>query len=135
MTEITVTIWHNVRADTHGRLLAMLDGYAPGDPMVRVFTYQTLPGSRTPEEIADHAFAVFNGHPFDDEGERLAGQYYGRRLRSISKGDIVSAGEIALAVAGAGWTPVRGGLTEVRTDEHGTHPLPPVSPCKERAHE
>jgi hypothetical protein len=135
MTEITVTIWHNVRADTHGRHLAMLDGYAPGDPMVRVFTYQTLPGSRTPEEIADHAFAVFNGHPFDDEGERLAGQYYGRRLRSISKGDIVSAGEIALAVAGAGWTPVRGGLTEVRTDEHGTHPLPPVSPCKERAHE
>jgi hypothetical protein len=53
----------------------------------------------------------------------------------ISKGDVVSAGEIALAVAGAGWTPVRGGLTEVRTDQHGTHPLPPVSPCKERAHE
>jgi hypothetical protein len=34
-----------------------------------------------------------------------------------------------------GWIPVRGGLTEVRTDEHGTHPLPPVSCCKERAHE
>jgi hypothetical protein len=53
----------------------------------------------------------------------------------VSKGDVVSAGEIALAVAGAGWTPVRGGLTEVRTDEHGTHPLPPVSPRKEQAHE
>jgi hypothetical protein len=84
MTEITVTIWHNVRADPGGRHLAMLDGYAPGDPMVRVFTYQTSPGSRTPEEIADHAFAVFNGHPFDGEGERLAGLYYGRRLRSVS---------------------------------------------------
>jgi hypothetical protein len=33
----------------------MLDGYTPGDPMVRVFTYQTSPGSRTPEQIADPA--------------------------------------------------------------------------------
>jgi hypothetical protein len=135
MTEITVTIWHNVRTDADGRHLAMLDGYTPGDPMVRVFTCQTQPGGRSPEQIAEDAFAAFNGHPADAEGATLARQYYGRQLRSLSKGDVVSAGEIALAVAGAGWTPVRGGLTEVRTDEHGTHPLPPVSPRKEQAHE
>jgi hypothetical protein len=42
----------------------------------------------------------------------------------LSKGDVVVVGEVALAVAGMGWTPVRGGLTEVRTSEHGTIPLP-----------
>jgi hypothetical protein len=113
----------------------MLDGYTPGDLMVRVFTYQTQPRGRTPEQIADFAFSAFNGYPIDAEGTALARAYYQRRLKSLSVGDIVAAGEAGLAVAKAGWTPVRGGLTEVRTDEHGTHPLPPISPCKERAHE
>jgi hypothetical protein len=56
--------------------------------------------------------------------------FAGRRFRNtaelsgeLSKGDVVAVGEIGLAVAGVGWTTVRGGLTEVRTDEHGTHPL------------
>jgi hypothetical protein len=129
MTEITISIWHNVRTDPDGRHLAMLDGYTPGDPMVRVFTYQTQPRGRAPEQIAEDAFAAFNGHPSDAEGAALAGEYYGRRLRSLSKGDVVTADEIALAVAGVGWTPVRGGLTEVRTDEHGTHPLPGLPPA------
>ena len=35
----------------------MLDGYQPGDPVVRVFAYQADPG-RPAEEIADEAFAV-----------------------------------------------------------------------------
>jgi hypothetical protein len=135
MTEITITVWHNVRTDAEGRHLAMLDGYTPGDPMVRVFTCQTQPRGRSPEQLAEDAFAAFNGHPADAEGPALARQYYSRQLRSLSKGDVLAAGEIALAVAGVGWTPVRGGLTEVRTDEHGTHPLPPAPPGKERAHE
>ena len=45
----------------------------------------------------------------------------------LSVGDIVAAaadGEVRLAVAKMGWTPVPGPLTEVRTSEHGTHPLP-----------
>ena len=53
----------------------------------------------------------------------------------LSKGDVVVAGEVALAVASVGWVPVRGGwvpvrggLHEVRTDEYGTRPLPPPSP-------
>ena len=121
---ITVTIWHNVAFDDQGRHTAMLDGYQPGDPVVRVFTYQADPAGRSPEEIADEAFDIFNDHPRDPEGADLACAYYGRRLRSLSKGDVVVVGEVALAVAGIGWTPVRGGLTEVRTSEHGTRPLP-----------
>jgi hypothetical protein len=46
----------------------------------------------------------------------------------LSKGDVVVAGEVALAVTSVGWIPVRGSLHEVRTDQHGTHPLPPPSP-------
>ena len=42
----------------------------------------------------------------------------------LSVGDIVAVGEVPLAVGRIGWTPVRGGLAEVRTREHGTDPLP-----------
>jgi hypothetical protein len=35
----------------------------------------------------------------------------------------VTVGEVALAVAPAGWEPVCGRLAEVRVDEHGTYPL------------
>ena len=130
----------------------MLDGYQPGDPVVRVFAYQASPG-RAAEEIAEEAFAIFNDHPADAAGaERpalpiygrqaaviavffffspgpggaLACAYYGRRLRSLSVGDVVAVvadGEVRLAVAKIGWTPVPGPLTEVRTSEHGTRPL------------
>jgi hypothetical protein len=123
---ITVTIWHNVAFDAQGRHTAMLDGYQPGDPMVRVFAYQASPG-RSAEEIADEAFDTFNDHPRDPGGADLACAYYGRRLRSLSVGDVVAAaadGEVRLAVAKTGWTPVPGPLTEVRTSEHGTRPLP-----------
>ena len=41
----------------------------------------------------------------------------------LSVGDIVTVGEVALAVAPAGWEPVCGRLAEVRVDEHGTYPL------------
>jgi hypothetical protein len=34
---ITVAIWHNTAVDGQGRHTAMLDGYRPGDPVVRVF--------------------------------------------------------------------------------------------------
>jgi hypothetical protein len=44
--------------------------------------------------------------------------------RELSAGDIVAAGDVLLAVALAGWEPVSGPLTEVRTREHGTSPLP-----------
>jgi hypothetical protein len=62
----------------------MLDGYQPGDPVVRVFAYQADPG-RPAEEIAEEAFDIFNDHPQDPEGEELARVYYRHRLlRSLS---------------------------------------------------
>ena len=85
---------------------------------------------RSPEEIADEAFDTFNDHPRDPDGADLACAYYGRRLRSLSVGDVVAVtadGEVRLAVAEIGWTPVPGPLTEVRASEHGTRPLPPHS--------
>jgi hypothetical protein len=126
---ITVTIWHNVATDTAGHRTGMLDGYQPGDPMVRVFTYQADPAGR-PEEVAEEAFAICNDHPPHPYGQDLARRYYERELRSLSKGDVVAAGEIPLAVASAGWTPVRGVLNEVRTSEHGTRPLPVPPPVR-----
>lgn len=83
MTAITITIWHNVRTDPGGRGLAMLDGYTRVTPW-SVFTYQTQPGGRSPEQLAEDAFAAFNGHLADAEGAALARRYYGRQLRSLS---------------------------------------------------
>jgi hypothetical protein len=77
---ITVTIWHNVAHNGKGRHTAMLDGYRPGDPVVRVFAYQADPAGRPPEEIAEEAFDTFNDHPGNPEAEELARQYYRHRL-------------------------------------------------------
>ena len=112
----------------------MLDGYQPGDPVVAVFAYQADPG-RPAEGIADEAFAIFNDHPRDAAGAELARAYYGRRLRSLSVGDVVVIGEVALAAGQpAGWEPVSGSVNEVRTCEHGTRPLPvPAEPGEPRA--
>ena len=62
----------------------MLEGYQPGGPAVRVFTYQADPAGRTPEQIAEEAFAICNGHPADASGADLARRYYERELRSLS---------------------------------------------------
>ncbi len=51
-------------------------------------------------------------------------------FRELPAGDLVAAGDVLLAVAPAGWEPVTGPLTDVRTREHGTspHPLPGRAP-------
>jgi hypothetical protein len=71
-----------VARDQADRHTAPLDGFTPGDPTVRVFTYQTLPCGRPPEAIAEDAFALANGHPRDPGGMELSRRYYERRLRS-----------------------------------------------------
>jgi hypothetical protein len=43
-------------------------------------------------------------------------------------GDLVVVGEAALVCERARWAPLRGGITEARIDEHGTHPLPAGGP-------
>jgi len=46
VTTITITIWHNVARDQDDRPTGMLEGYHPGDPAVRVFTFQADPARR-----------------------------------------------------------------------------------------
>lgn len=84
MTTITVTIWHNIARDAHGHPAGMLEGYQPGDPVVRVFTYPADPAGRSPQQIAEEAFAICNDHPADEHGQDLARRYYQRQLRSLS---------------------------------------------------
>jgi hypothetical protein len=61
-----------------------------------------------------------------DQPNAFAGRWFRNTAGlsgELSVGDLVAVGEVPLAVAKAGWTPVNGGLTEVRTREHGTNPL------------
>ena len=80
---ITVCIWHNVTRDEAGRHTGP-SGFSVGDQMVKVFTYTTPLNGRTPEAVAEDAFAAFNDASRDSEGAGLARRYYARRLRSLS---------------------------------------------------
>jgi hypothetical protein len=80
---LTVSIWHNVTRDAEGRRTGF-GGFAPGDQMVKVFTYDTPASGRSPADIAEDAFAAFNDAPLSDEAAALARQYRQRRLRSLS---------------------------------------------------
>jgi hypothetical protein len=99
---ITVTIWHNGARDGEGRPTGMLDGYRPGDPVVHVFAYQADPAGRAPEQIAEEAFAICNGHPRDADGTDLARRYYERELRSLSAMSWPSAKSGSPSAASAG---------------------------------
>jgi hypothetical protein len=136
MTKLVITIWHNVARDVHGRHTGFA-GFTPGDEMVKVFSYETESSGRTAEQIAEHAFTLTNDAPDGQEAIELARQYRARQLRSVSVGDLVVVGEIPLTVERAGWAPLRGAITEVSTDEHGSHPLPPeaVSPREATGHQ
>jgi len=58
---LTVSIWHNVTRDPGGRH-AGFAGFTPGDQMVKVFTYDTPVGGRSPAAgIAEDAFAAYAG--------------------------------------------------------------------------
>jgi hypothetical protein len=118
---VTVSVWHNVTRDGVGRLTGFF-GFTPGDLMVKVFIYDTQARGRHAEDIAEDAFAAFNDFPRDSEGEALARRYRARRLRSVSRGDIITVGEAALIVERAGFSHLRG-FTPVRVHDHGTHPL------------
>ena len=49
-------------------------------------------------------------------------------------GDLVAVGEAVLVCERAWWAPLRGPITEVRLDDHGTHPLPASSPDRQGMH-
>jgi hypothetical protein len=123
MSKLTISIWHNVARDAQGRHTGFLDGFTPGDEMVKVFTYEMESAGRSVEEIAEQAFAMFNDAPSGSEAAELARQYRARQLRSLSVGDIVTVGEAPLTVERFGFAPLKGDFTPVRIHDHGTHPL------------
>lgn len=63
-----------------------------------------------------------------DQPISAAGRWFGNTAEpsgELSAGDLVVVGGTLLAVGRpADWEPVTGPLTEVRTREHGTSPLP-----------
>jgi hypothetical protein len=59
-------------------------GFTPGNQMVKVFTYDTPATGRSPQDIAEDAFAAFNDASRTAEAAALARQYRQRRLRSLS---------------------------------------------------
>lgn len=115
---VTVSVWHNVTRDSAGHPTGYF-GFTPGDQMVKVFTYDT----RIRGRHAEDAFAAFNDFPRGSEGQNLARQYRARRLRSVSRGDLITVGEAALIVERAGDSHLGGGFTPVRLHDHGTHPI------------
>jgi hypothetical protein len=124
---VRLTIYHNVARDGHGRHTGF-DGYLPGQPLVPVFAYDVeLVDGGMPELLllAEQAFEAFNADPVLLAGRQrdLATQYRNLRLRSLSVGDVVRAGETTLACENFGFREVPGELNEVRISEHGTHPF------------
>ena len=76
----------------------------------------------TPEEYARYEGSESLQITLSDSG---GGGSTAEPSGELPAGDVVAAGEAALAVARpAGRTPVRGGLNEVRAGDHGTRPLP-----------
>jgi hypothetical protein len=121
-----VTVYHNVARDSGGRRVNF-DGYQQGHPLVPVFTYDIdLLGGGLAERrrIAEAAFEAFNADPEMLQGKQrqLAASYRERRLRSLSVGDVVRVGGIALACAPVGFREIGGDLNEARVSEPGTHP-------------
>ena len=102
-----VTVYHNVATDPQGRTLGMLDGYAPGHPLVPVATYTDDGGD--PTAVAEEAFRLFNVGDDPDMGtpDARALAYRARGNRSLSKGDVVHCtdgqGHWWLACASRGW--------------------------------
>ena len=123
-----VTVYHNVARDEAGHHLGF-DGYQPGQPLVPVFTYNAeLLDGGLPELmlVAEKAFEAFNLSPdlLSGRQRELAASYRARLLRSLSVGDVLRLGDMALACDPVGFREVPGELNEVRVSEHGTHPIP-----------
>ena len=121
---ITVTIWHNVALDGAGPAYRHAGRLPARRPVVRVFAYQADPPGgrrrRSPRRRSRSSTTTPGTPPALTWPAPTTGAGCGRcpwrrrgRRRSPAGGRTP-----------AGWNPVRGPLTEVRTGEHGTRPLP-----------
>ena len=96
---VPMRVLHNEARD------AMLIGYTDGDPLREVARFEMDP-RRDLEVNLEEVFAAFN-----EPGPRLVGlevvrRYRAERHRSLSKGDVLFYGEVAYAVAAAGFVRV-----------------------------
>ncbi|MFZ2174251.1 MAG: hypothetical protein WAW17_09480 [Rhodococcus sp. (in: high G+C Gram-positive bacteria)] len=96
---VRVRVLHNEARD------AMLIGYTDGDPLREVIRFEMDP-RRDVEVNLEEVFEAFN-----EPGPRLVEfdvvrRYRAERNRSLSKGDVVLYGEVAYAVAAAGFVRV-----------------------------
>jgi hypothetical protein len=128
----TVTVFHNVATDYAGRPLGMLDGYAPGHPLVPVAQWPAADGVSV-AQAAGLAFDVLNvgdDPEFRPDGpDARAVEYRARANRSMSVGDVVriqnAAGDVWLACASFGWDTVQAPAWIARNaSAYGTTPLP-----------
>lgn len=99
----TATIYYNEARDEHGRSLAMLRGYQPGDELRKVARLKVW--GTGPEATLDDIYRLMNVV----DGTELPAAL---RIRSMSVGDVATVeldGEpvCSWAVAGVGWEPLR----------------------------
>ncbi|WP_433332499.1 hypothetical protein [Spirillospora sp. CA-294931] len=121
---VLVEIFHNVATDETGRPLNFL-GYQPGQPIVKVFVYESEGADPTEpiayEELAEEVYCLGNGIAHSRSGE-----YYARKLRSPSVGDLIRIGEVWMSVERASFKflPAHepNDITDKHEGEHGTQP-------------
>lgn len=86
-----------------------INGYQFGDPLTSVFRLTGLPDG-DPKAMAELAWAITNSYPSElhcpQEYLPQVIRYRVLRLRSLSVGDVVIVGEMALAVASGGYEPL-----------------------------
>lgn len=105
-------------------------GYRAGDAMSRVLEAR-LPGVPSLSWMLEQLFAAFNEPGAAPELAGLARAYRGRRLRSLSVGDVVEIDGARFACAPASWTelPASALFRMVPSREPGSASLPCCSYC------
>jgi hypothetical protein len=138
---MNVTVWHKTDETT------MFQPYEAGHRVGPVFAFELdraewlrltdprVDHRQAPFEFAENAFAAFNGEPSEGWEDRSEA-YYAQRLRSLSVGDLVVFGEVALAVERFGFRAVsvpadpspEHRLDRLKTADAATPEPPEVSP-------
>ncbi|MGY2116617.1 hypothetical protein ACW9HR_22155 [Nocardia gipuzkoensis] len=86
---------------------ALLTGYRPA-PVTLAYTYllRVDPAADTDQALLERVFAAFNDHPAHDDDQIHTDTWYGKRLRSLSVGDLVGLDDRHYTCQSRGWTRV-----------------------------
>ncbi|WP_067477619.1 hypothetical protein [Nocardia amamiensis] len=87
---------------------ALLTGYRPDAPVTLAYTYtlRADPAADTDQALLERVFAAFNDHPEHDDDQIHTDTWYGKRLRSLSVGDVVGLDNRHYTCQSRGWTRV-----------------------------